>query len=470
LTEFPPPRRVLPGCLRSARDFSLVLRAVTPILGGGAAPRALDAYGGIRTQSIRGALRFWWRAVHAHRYTSHKDLWLDEQRVWGGRGEDKAGAKPQRSAVVISLIVENRGKEECTDIGINDPFAYVLWTARGEKGTERKPGRPPAPRLCDVQFRLEVQVADEHEQSVRAALAAWILFGGYGSRTRRGLGALTLVGGESTRWLPSVPATGNCAHSLRAELPRLLGWGDSGKSRPTGDSIDAPTLVNAQLLVAPPESSSQKAWEIALRALRDFRQGVTGKDGWRAREPGRQSGRGRPSVSNWPEADKIRQLAGGNFAHSPRHNPIPAWPRAGFGLPITVRFRRQHDNSKSAKDESSKSGKWREPDDAEIIWIESDGVEHDRLASPLITKPIALADGRFAPALLWLGRAKPPGKVAVKIGGRLDLRSKADFDRLVADGDKPRFQALAGKATLREAFFDWLLETGRTPAFERVWG
>lgn len=53
---------------------------------------------------------------------------------------------------------------------------------------------------------------------------------------------------------------------------------------------------------------------------------------------------------------------------------------------------------------------------------------------------------------LWLYRASPDG-VVVADGLK---GSEARFDLLVAKGDSPRFQALAGKVDLRSAFFDWL--------------
>ena len=87
---------------------------------------------------------------------------------------------------------------------------------------------------------------------------------------------------------------------------------------------------------------------------------------------------------------------------------------------------------------------------------------HDRLASPLIVKALPLADGRFAPCALWLHRGYPDGKVGLKKDDPRHDRSRADFDVLVAPGDKARFAPLASGndapqgTRLRTAFFDWL--------------
>lgn len=80
-------------------------------------------------------------------------------------------------------------------------------------------------------------------------------------------------------------------------------------------------------------------------------------------------------------------------------------------------------------------------------------VEHDRLASPLIVKALPLANGEFVPIALWLNRAYPQNGEVVLRGV---CNSAAPFDRLVAAGDQPRFSALAGRQSLREAFFYWL--------------
>src|SRR5690606_20083052 len=98
------------------------------------------------------------------------------------------------------------------------------------------------------------------------------------------------------------------------------------------------------------------------------------------------------------EADKIRHLTRRTRGHEPRHNGVPVWPRAGFGLPIVGRFQRQARNG----------GRLDEPDDFLLLWRRGRENE-DRLASPLIVKAVPLAGGTFVPCALWLNRAYPAG-------------------------------------------------------------
>nr|MBA3884761.1 CRISPR-associated protein Cmr1 [Acidobacteriota bacterium] len=308
------------------------------------------------------------------------------------------------------------------------PGAYALWPARGETRTNT----PTAPRLAPgTRFRLVLLARADLEADVRNAVRAWLLFGGYGGRTRRGLGSFKVLD-DAGAWLTS--------HATRDAITALFG-GDIFAS-PQTPLRDVPGLGGAALQVGKADRYPEKAWTTALDWLREFRQGTGGQPGDRAREPG--SGKPqpqRPSISNWPEADKIRHLRGKIQGHQPRHNATPVWPRAGFGLPIIGQFQKK-----------ARNGGWcDEPDSFELRWRSGQG-EHDRLASPLIVKALPLADGTFVPCALWLARAHPPGDVVL----RGVNSSAAPFDRLVAAGDTPRFTALVNKSSLRDAFLDWL--------------
>jgi CRISPR-associated protein Cmr1 len=157
--------------------------------------------------------------------------------------------------------------------------------------------------------------------------------------------------------------------------------------------------------------------------------------------------RGRPSISNWPEADKIRHLTDKRKDHPPRYGADPAWPRAAFGLPIVGQFQTK------ARD----GGIYDEPDPFELTWKDGEGL-HNRLASPLIVKAMPLANERFVPVALWLERAWPPGgQVVLRKNKTEDVpKSAAPFDKLLGEKDPALFPPLRGKTSLRAAFLDWL--------------
>jgi CRISPR-associated protein Cmr1 len=444
-----PTYQTLPAARRPAmrggpelRELHVRLEVVTPILGGSHQPRAIDEIDIIRAASVRGHLRFWWRTLYAVQCASAEELFQRESILWGRAATDDGG----RSAVEVRIGVdaEKRGDidESETDLQ-RTPGAYALWPARAETKTRT----PPAPRRQPgTQFQLTLAVAAPDEAEVKNTVRAWILFGGYGGRTRRGLGSLKAIDQVNT-WLPSV--------ATREAFTELFGF--DLFSAPTNVPGDVPRFGGAAIHVGKAERDARKAWTTALDWLKEFRQGTTGQQGERAREPG--TGRPqpqRPSISNWPEADKIRRIKNKTSAHAPRHNATAVWPRAGFGLPIIGQFQK--------KDRNNTSNAYDEPGEFELRW-RAGTEEHDRLASPLVVKALPLADGTFVPCALWLNRAYPNnGEVGLareRQHGRpndkeVDPATVAPFDRLVAAADTARFSALANKTTLRRAFLDWL--------------
>lgn len=428
-----PPRRARAAATSGTREkLELPLRIVTPVLGGAAVPRTIDEVDIVRVPSIRGQLRFWWRALHAHRHADPRELHEAESALFG-RAADEGGG---RSAVEVRLRVDARGRVDDSNIQLFDskkdgpatPGAYALFPARAEAG-----GTPTAPRrLPGTRFTLELLAPTDRLEELIDVVRAWILFGGYGSRTRRGLGSLTVEGADRSRWLPNEPT--------RAEFERLFGRDPFAAAGRPGET---PRLAGASLLGGEPMAQAEQAWTTALHWLRDVRQGT--KTG--ARNPG---GNKRPSISNWPEADKIRHLTGKTRSHPPRHRPDPAWPRAAFGLPIVGQFQTK----------ARTEGAYDEPGPFELTWKDRDGL-HNRLASPLIVKAMPLASGRFVPIALWLERSWPEGgEVFLKTGSKLHGDPAAPFDKLLGQGDRVQFAPLAGKTGLRDAFLDWVVTQG----------
>ncbi len=217
--------------------------------------------------------------------------------------------------------------------------AYALWPARVQDANPN--GHLPRRRPDTVSFALRIVGPKSGEQVLQNVVRAWILFGGYGSRTRRGLGSLTVDGDEKERrqWLPNLVADPN-EKPTPAELADNLFGVRHFKNpilRPEKGRTarESPQLANALLFVdlavetdGLPGSHAVSAWTNALGWLRSFRQDVaTGA---------RRAGNNHPGQSNWPEADKARHHYGDSFAHPARqaHRPTMAWPRAAFGMPI----------------------------------------------------------------------------------------------------------------------------------------
>ena len=355
------------------------LQTITPILGGAPVTRKVDDVDFIRVPTIRGHLRFWWRALQRRNFLSAEEMYAEEARLWGKAADDNGG----RSSVEILLA--DVKQQQTISAPINGGNQYALWPADEIKKT----GEPKAKMTrAGVQFTLSCRVPDTSaDMEVRNAIRAWILFGGYGSRTRRGVGSLTVGKKHRKEWLPNLdedePSVGE---KLAGELTRLFGT-DVFASRPS--AAPYPALAGATLLVGEHhwEKDKEKAWETAIGWLRNFRQGQNF-----ARDPG-------PGQSRWPEADKLRHISRRD-RHSVRYtDPTPVWPRAEFGLPIVGRF----------KDAVG-------PESFTLTWADATGKAQDRMASPLIIKALPTL-GRISSlcSVVWARNADWSGR---GVGGR----------------------------------------------------
>lgn len=448
------PRRSRRGALGKEPLWTLEvpLKMVTVSLGGGIETRRVgQPEEVIRVPSVRGHLRQQWRALYGGHYTSSKELGNAEQALWGGILHGKV----VRSQVEIQVSVENKSQFTSEDVDWKTDGFYALWTAQSQRTT----GKPAAQRrLPGTRFRLILRVPGSRRIEVENTIRAWILFGGYGARTRRGLGSLTVESpcplwrspyGEEDKtrppWLPE--------SASKQAIQALFEGGSTMTTlldpRPSRSPDDMPIYQGAGLVLSTKQyTDAERAWLKAVNWLKDFRQAQP-KSGHRgehdpmlARVRGEHNNR--PGRSNWPEADKLRHLEGpGPWAHTPQHNDTPVWPRASFGLPIGGQFQ-------------TKPGSRPEPDRFIINWY-LDREKKDRLGSPLIVKALPLADGSYVAAALWFYRGFPEGgKVSSE-----DNRGTADFDQLVAPGDNALYAPLQTRVpapfAMRTAFLNWVV-------------
>ncbi|GIW75944.1 MAG: hypothetical protein KatS3mg104_1007 [Phycisphaerae bacterium] len=131
-------------------------------------------------------------------------------------------------------------------------------------------------------------------------------------------------------------------------------------------------------------------WDWLIGRFRHFRQG----EGL-GRNPGSQPNR--PGRSRWPEPETIRRVTGRRIARHARLPRIPddAFPRAELGLPIVFHFKDKDD-----------------PPDTVLYPSAGPEGKRERMASPLILKPLALQSGKAVPLIL---RLKTPALTGVDL-------------------------------------------------------
>lgn len=160
--------------------LSATFEIITPMFLGDADQKATA----IRPTSIKGALRFWWRAMNGH--LSLTELAKEEGRLFGST--EKAG--------VFSLSVSSLGKFQAkTDWPPADPNANSSYMGYGLTGDKQNQHREyiPAGIHFDVSLTFNQNANASDKQHIQKALEAFGLFGSLGSRARRGFGSIQLT-------------------------------------------------------------------------------------------------------------------------------------------------------------------------------------------------------------------------------------------------------------------------------------
>lgn len=414
--------------IRETREYELI----TPLFGGGVGPKHADEVSVVRTTEIRGHLRFWWRATCGGQFaTTEEELKKHEDAIFG--------STDNHSALQIGVLSWNNQGED-------SPFEIVSGSnnkpkVRPRNGSEvpsyaafplqpqtkgLKTGQKTDSVTTGVRFKILVSFLEEHEKDIRTSFWAWETFGGIGGRTRRGFGALNLLKiNDEERILPKT-----------ADLQELIE--KNLKTSKECLSLQVPRLTdNTRFQVTKKSNTAIDAWKHLINKLKKFRQ-------FRKDKYGNLSDYGK---SQWPEPNALRYRMGkGTKPH------IDKFPRSQFGLPIIFHMPQPFDDfevtlkGKGAKDKES----------------------IERLASPLILRPIKCADGCVGIALVLNTPLEPPHglfltdiKVDIRKGGKSDVFKKND----VPEGSLTESEAkeltkklgeLNNKTDVLQAFLDYL--------------
>ena len=398
LQDVPPPEGTV--------TLKYEVRLLTAIMGGGVSKGKADPDKPFRAESIKGQLRCWWRvlaragclAIPAWKVSapSAADLRVREGDLWGML--DAQG--PKRSHV--GLVVRHSGDTEPVSLVdlhnryfgrlLNPPkgdWMTAYFAAEGERKYENAfilPGRS---------FTLEVCIPVADQLEIELAISFWATLGGLGSRTRRGAGAVEVycVSTPERRLLNAFDDHRELINSSFKHVVRAFTVNNELK----GYLRDADGHGQFQS-----HHNSLMAQIDALGSMRRFRQGKPGA------APGLKfvlRGGPNPGRSPWTEPDMIRRSAGLDFTHVPArrdrdgnpmggpdgsrdHNPVHGGgnfaPRASFGLPLVIKF---HDQQRPP------NGRDTYPFDPATRSIIPDLDDADRMASPIILRPVAFKNG-----------------------------------------------------------------------------
>lgn len=363
-----------------SNERSYDIELLTPMFGGGVETRVNDPTFPIRPTSIRGQLQFWWRATVGAQYATPPELRAAQSAVWGDttqasrvqvRVDDVQATKPEPCARYE--LDHNRPGTFRSMPNWNAPFnntalPYALFPFQGQLANGRRQIEiEPACCIRKATFRLTVISHKDIDfaKQVEPAIWAWVNFGGLGGRMRRGCGAVLCkalapkdTDDLKARWLRHMPA-----------LFPLREW---------------PTMAEClRVRTIEQPADAIPVWDWLIGRFRHFRQG----EGL-GRNP-RQPGSNRPGRSHYSEPETIRRVTGRRITRHARLPRIPddAFPRADLGLPIVFHFQDEQNG---------------EPPDT-VLYPDNDSEgKRERMASPLILKPLALQNGKAIPLILRL--------------------------------------------------------------------
>lgn len=373
------------GRISMTRQYELI----TPLFGGGVKANVVDTDNPIRGTSVRGQLRFWWRAICGGRFDgSLEKMKAAEDEIWGAAG---IGSK-----ISVAVIKSEPGKPYLVPQGQNinvgdpnSPLGYVAFPLRDSGGKVYE----------GVSFTLKIDCPKAYRLDLRSALWAWETFGGIGARNRRGFGALHCIDVQlriddkktnPKNWIWAY-SSDNAKKDILTNLEEFTAKGNFPNFTPCLSRDPNHTHTT------PAQQDAYPAWLKLINSLKDFRQSRSLKGvGGQMRPFGR---------SHWPEPDAIRDLTGQSLKSKghdvPVYNPpIHKFPRAAFGLPIVFEFK---DDDQSDPDKDPRK-------------TELKGANYERRASRLVLRPLKCTDGRYVglATILYDNVTIPPGGLALK--------------------------------------------------------
>ncbi|MEJ5305700.1 MAG: type III-B CRISPR module RAMP protein Cmr1 [Ignavibacteria bacterium] len=321
----------------------------------------------LRPPSIKGAMRFWWRATNAH--LQLHELKNREAAIFGGSGENEGRSKFNLKVSVNNYKLEASLRNKIWDSKNNSirkeyqGMAYLLYSTFMQKDNQR-------PYFSKIFFSIEIS-SYQKEVLVEAANSFYILsiFGALGSRSRRGGGNFIITKIlDDNKIVPSLKLLIDIENNM--ELVEFIKTVVSQITIKNSNNLKNNTYSNLssfKVFISDPETSAEECLQIMGNQYKEFRS------------------RREPDYSNI----KNYLISGNNF---------DTIEKAAFGLPINYRYRSLNNKSVTIEGHMKK--------------------ERERCASPLIFKVLAVKNNtiNYYPMIVFFERELLPkgDKIIIK--------------------------------------------------------
>lgn len=158
------------------KALNFTCNIITPLFLSGANGKAPE----LRASSIKGAMRYWWRACHGH--LSLEALRKQETEIFGGAGASENDGRRSRLLIRIPNLSNLQQTEE-----LLVPHKHFM------RGLAFRTGQEFTIRISWVEdFAHDSQILTEKQ--IQALFELTCLLGGFGKRVRRGMGSIQIIG------------------------------------------------------------------------------------------------------------------------------------------------------------------------------------------------------------------------------------------------------------------------------------
>lgn len=315
------------------QTLTATYRIVTPMFLGGADQTPSD---GIRPPSVKGALRFWWRALSWGRFRAGatddeaalKKLHEKEAKLFGSATDDKNGGQ----GLFLLRLERTRFSNEVMTTPAPAGIGYLLGQGLYDPRNGGKYNRAALAKNQDIKvtllFKGTVSVAERQE--IEKTLWMLGLLGNLGSRARRGFGSLSLQAIEGSTLDQRIPTD---ADSYRDIFNALIG-NNAGISTPPFTAFSNDSRIDISGIGTDPMAILDS---IGREFIKYRSNGITSRTAGNRWLPNLSVNVPIAGLKFWPDLELAHNVASGT---SVTNHPA----RVVFGLPHNYFFSTVNNN------------------------------------------------------------------------------------------------------------------------------